>query len=365
MKHQSRRPRNAVPLLFGLIVGLSAMWLTLHYAAAAGGSDQWAVGGHPAAVAQAQATPESAPDPDAAEPLPGEAADCRECHLDVAAHWSKSPHAHAFDDVVFQERWLGLGAPGECLVCHTTGFVQSTGEFAAEGIQCAGCHGDAPENHPPAPVEIRADTEYCGVCHTTTLSEWRLTGHSAAGIGCSACHDPHSQQPLFEEPDDLCLNCHKDDMGNYLEDTHHQKGIGCVDCHALVIPPEHEPVDGIVPTGHTFTITPATCVACHTDALHAGFSLPGYEHGAAAASEAAGEGEAAEPADAETIQVADTTAAAIEMSPEQRIQTLEASLASRNMALLFQGAIVGLVLGGSTAWLVAQNMKRNRTTNDE
>ena len=154
-------------------------------------------------------------------------------------------------------------------------------------------------------------------------------------------------------------------MGNYLEDTHHQKGIGCVDCHALVIPPEHEPVDGIVPTGHTFTITPATCVACHTDALHAGFSLPGYEHGAAAASEAAGEGEAAEPADAETIQVADTTAAAIEMSPEQRIQTLEASLASRNMALLFQGAIVGLVLGGSTAWLVAQNMKRNRTTNDE
>ena len=364
MKHQSRRPRNAVPLLFGLIVGLSAMWLTLHYAAAAGDSD--ATGVASSAVALAQATPEAEAGAEAVEPLPGEAADCRECHLDVAAHWSKSPHAHAFDDAVFQERWTGLGAPGECLVCHTTGFVQATGEFTAEGIQCAGCHGDAPENHPPAPVEIRADTEYCGVCHTTTLSEWRLTGHSAAGIGCSACHDPHSQQSLFEEPDDLCLNCHKGDMGDYLEDTHHQKGIGCVDCHALVIPPEHEPVDGIVPTGHTFTITPATCVACHTDALHAGFSLPGYEQGAAAASEAAGEGEeAAEPADAGTIQVADTTAAAIELSPEQRIQTLEASLASRNMALLFQGAIVGLVLGGSTAWLVAQNMKRNRTTNEE
>ena len=70
---------------------------------------------------------------------------------------------------------------------------------------------------------------------------------------------------------------------------------------------------------------------------------------------------------AETIAVADTTAveAATELSPEQRIQTLEASLASRNMALLFQGAIVGLVLGGTTAWLVSQNMKRNRMTNEE
>ena len=45
-----------------------------------------------------------------------------------------------------------------------------------EGIQCAGCHGETPAEHPPAPVEIRADTEYCGICHTTTLGEWRLTG---------------------------------------------------------------------------------------------------------------------------------------------------------------------------------------------
>ena len=377
MKHQSRRPRKAVPVLCGLIVGLLAMFLTLQYAAAAGNSDQWSVvSDQLAVVAYVQDTPEpeatGETDPHA-EGLIGEAADCQECHLDVASHWSESPHAHAFDDAVFQERWTGLGEPGECLVCHTTNYVQSTGEFDAEGIQCAGCHGDAPENHPPAPVDIKADTEYCGICHTTTLGEWRLTSHSTAGIGCSACHDPHSQQSLFEEPDDLCLNCHEQDMGDYLEDSHHQKGIGCVDCHALVIPPDPVPVDGIVPTGHTFTITPATCVACHTDALHAGFSLPGYEQGATAAVNggAAEEGDAAAEGDeAETVQVADgaaTTAveAATELSPEQRIQALEASLASRNMALLFQGAIVGLVLGGSTAWLVSQNMKRNRTTNDE
>jgi predicted CXXCH cytochrome family protein len=294
----------------------------------------------------------------AAEPLVGEARDCQECHLDVAAHWSESPHAHAFDDAVFHERWTGLGEPGECLVCHTTGYVQSTGAFVAEGIQCSGCHGQATENHPPEPVEIRADTEYCGVCHTTTLGEWRLTGHSTAGIGCSSCHDPHSQQSLFAEPDDLCLNCHAESMGDHADDLHIQKGIGCVDCHALVIPPEEEPVDGIVPTGHTFTITPATCVACHTDTLHAGVALPGYEQGAAAA---IGDSAADDETGVETIAVSDTTTAPeAGLSAEQRIQTLEASLASRNMGLLLQGAIVGLVLGGSTAWLVAQNVRRRQ-----
>ena len=353
MKPKSRRAQ-AVPLLSGLFIGLLSLLITLHVAAAAPPADSRSPAARPAA--QTTDTP--------AEPLPGEAADCQECHLDVAAHWAESPHAHAFDDEVFHERWLGLGEPGECLVCHTTGYNQSTGAFTAEGIQCAGCHGETPAEHPPAPVEIRADTEYCGICHTTTLGEWRLTGHATAGVGCSSCHDPHSQQSLFAEPDDLCLNCHEKDMGEYLEDLHVQKGIGCVDCHALVIPPEHEPVDGIVPTGHTFTITTDTCVACHTDTLHAGFSLPGYEHGAAAANGAApAETDAVE---GETIAIADTTTAvsATELTPEQRIQTLEASLASRNVALLLQGAIVGLVLGGSTAWLVAHNMRR-RVAADE
>lgn len=350
MKHKMRRPRNAVPILCGLVAGVLGLFLTMGWATAAAGE--------PAADNVAQATAE----PDATgEPLPGEAADCQECHLDVAAHWSESPHAHAYDDEEFQERWTALGEPGECLVCHTTGYTQSSGTFTAKGIQCAGCHGETTAEHPPAPVEIRADTEYCGTCHTTTLGEWRLTSHSTEGIGCSSCHDPHSQQALFAEPDDLCLNCHQEELGDHLDDVHLEKGVGCVDCHALVIPPAEEPVDGIVPTGHSFTITPATCVACHTDTLHAGSALPGYEHGAAAAGEAP-----AETAEGETIAVADTTSGqeAATLSPEQRVQALEASLASRNMALLFQGAIVGLVLGGSTAWLVAQNMKRRDRGSD-
>lgn len=284
--------------------------------------------------------------------------DCKECHLNITEEWSTSPHANAYSDPYFQERWAGLGNPSECLVCHTTNFQATTNTFSAEGVSCEECHGPVLENHPPEAVPIQSDAEYCGKCHTTTLSEWRLTGHSTSGVGCTDCHNPHDQQALFEVDDALCINCHQEDMEAYLEDTHVQKNIGCVDCHALVIPPDPIPEDGIVPTGHTFTITPATCVACHTDSLHAGFSLPGYESGAT-----------------QTVTETETITQTITIhgqeypiagqiletgiSTEQRIQALEASLANRQMTTLIQGGVIGLVLGGTTAWFVSQNVRRS------
>ncbi len=322
------------PLLAGSLVGMLVMLFTVQLA-----------------LAQ---------DADAPDLTNTPAKECQECHLDVASHWETSAHAHAYDDPVFQAQWLGLGEPAECLACHTTNFQPATGNFDQEGVACEACHGPTTAEHPPAPVPILADTEYCGTCHTTTLGEWHQSNHARQQIGCMDCHDPHSQQPLFAEPDDLCINCHKESMGEYLEDMHIQEGIGCVDCHALVIPPEVLPIDGIVPTGHTFTLTPATCVACHTDSLHAGFSLPGYEHGAAAAV-AAANGEAADEAVVveEAVEV-EQPVRAVELTPEQKVQTLEAALASRNVALLFQGGVLGLMLGGSTAWFVANNVRQRR-----
>ena len=143
-------------------------------------------------------------------------------------------------------------------------------------------------------------------------------------------------------------------MEKYLEDLHVTKGIGCVDCHALVIPPDPIPDDGIVPTGHAFNITPGTCVACHTDALHAGFSLPGFEDGAQNGTD----GDVNLP----TVIEEELNNGVEEegLSPEQQVQALEAALASQNVTLIFQGGIVGLVLGGSTAWFVAQNIRAGR-----
>ena len=288
--------------------------------------------------------------------------DCGECHLDILNNWSNSPHAHAYDDPVFQERWQGMGTPGDCLVCHTTNYQASTGEYASEGVYCQACHGKLVETHPPEVIPIRADTDYCGICHTTTLSEWRLTGHGIADVGCMNCHDPHSQNALFEVADEMCLNCHEEEMGDYLNDLHIQKEIGCVDCHSLVIPPDPIPDDGIVPTGHTFTVTPTTCVACHTDTLHAGFSLPGYEDGAKAIQVEILE-DASEITAVETTTDEKTLEREQLQVPEQRIQILEAALASQNMTALFQGGVIGLVLGGSTAWIVARNMSRTPEEN--
>jgi hypothetical protein len=290
-----------------------------------------------------------------ATPHAGQA--CADCHLDISEDWANSPHAHAYDDPFFQERWLGLGEPGECLLCHTTEYQLSEGAFHAEGVACEACHAQTPVDHPPAPVEIRSDTENCGSCHTTTLNEWRLTGHAHADVGCVDCHDPHSQSALFEVADEMCINCHRDDMGAYLEDLHIQKDIGCVDCHALVIPPEMIPDDGIVPTGHTFTITPSTCVACHTDALHAGFSLPGYDHEMTESDAATEEGES----ELTLVENARLNSPEVEIQDlEKSLEATRAALANQSMATLFQGGVVGLVLGGTTAWFVAGNVRRRR-----
>lgn len=327
-------------LLSGLIVGLLAMFLFTGLVNAAPNT-------------QGQDPPE--------EILTDK--DCVKCHRNVAGEWSPSPHAHAYDDPIFQEQWIGMGSPGTCLACHTTNFIASTGEYETEGVSCQSCHGTVTTKHPDQVVPSIIDTYYCGSCHTTTLSEWRSTGHASAGVDCMDCHNPHSQKPLFENPDDMCINCHREGMGDYLNDLHVQQNIGCVDCHALVIPPDEAPKDGIVPTGHGFTISPQTCVACHTDALHAGFTLPGYENGAANAtgfhpgdSSAAGETEGAQPL-VDTEVKSDLTA-------DQRIQALETSLASSRISNLFQGAVIGLVLGGSTAWIVGQNL-RNRSDEEE
>jgi predicted CXXCH cytochrome family protein len=290
--------------------------------------------------------------------------DCVKCHRDVASDWSPSPHAHAYDDPVFQEKWIGLGSPDTCLACHTTNFKSSTGEYESEGVSCQSCHGLVKTNHPDEVVPTIVDTFYCGSCHTTTLSEWRSTGHASANVDCMDCHNPHNQKPLFKNPDDMCINCHKDSMGDYLNDLHVQQNIGCVDCHALVIPPEVAPEDGIIPTGHAFSISAQTCVACHTDTLHAGFTLPGYENGAAEANNFHS-GDSTTTEETGGAQPLDNTEPESELNPTQRIQALETALASSRVSSTFQGAIIGLVLGGSTAWIVGQNIRRGQDEEEE
>ena len=336
-----RHPNRTIhPVLAGLLVGLISMGLV---------------------VTSVWAAPTAAPQPQTASNPTPEPGDCAACHPDVEAAWTNSLHAHAFDDPLFYDRWKSLGEPGDCLVCHTTGYQATTGEYTDPGVTCEACHGEVIVDHPPAVMPIRSDTDYCGTCHPITLGEWRLTGHASADVGCTDCHNPHSQHSRFANPDEMCINCHKESLGEHQNDTHIQNGIRCIECHALVIPPEVPPADGLSPTGHSFTITPATCVACHTDILHVGKPIPGYEAGAKAV--------------AETLPVTSTLPTLVaeytgageqaSIAPEQQIQALEAALASTRLSTLFQGGLIGLALGGTTTYLVARNQIQARREREQ
>ncbi len=114
MRQQHRlNNRKWTILLSGLLVGLLSMGLF---------------------VSAALAAPPSRPSQQIADlPHNGAAQQekvCADCHPNVEAAWSASPHAHAFDDENFKDRWTAMGKPGECLACHTTDYHSTTNTFA-------------------------------------------------------------------------------------------------------------------------------------------------------------------------------------------------------------------------------------------
>jgi hypothetical protein len=134
-----------------------------------------------------------------------------------------------------------------------------------------------------------------------------------------------------------------------------------VQCHALTIPPATPPENGLVATGHTFTIHAGTCVACHTDVFKTGTPLPGYEAGA----KAVAAGETISPTLPGLVHQYTSGHPAGEAVAAQQVQALQASLASTRLSTLFQGGIVGLVLGGTTAFFMARNGRRDLEIEDE
>jgi hypothetical protein len=172
-----------------------------------------------------------------ATPVAVETKDCKECHLDIANLWSSSPHAHAFEDPIFQEKWASMGQPEECLHCHASNHPEALDQYTYEGVNCEDCHGPDIPNHPPADIPTHTDMKYCGSCHPTTLGEVHLSGHSMENqVRCVDCHDPHRQNVLIENPDDMCKSCHEEDlkgMDEALRGIHLQENIGCIDYHML------------------------------------------------------------------------------------------------------------------------------------
>lgn len=265
---------------------------------------------------------------------------CATCHSGIVEVWQSTRHAHAFSSPIFQRDWSELGSDVACLECHTTGFDPANGGYVEEGVSCEACHGPFQPGHPQQAMTITPDAELCATCHKSTTDEWKASVHSQAGIQCQSCHNPHSQTPKAETVTALCSNCHKERGDSFTHGTHANAGLECSNCHMYTSPRTEDPISGLVPTGHTFSVGSDACIGCHQDTVHTRDEIVKLT------------GEVAEikTVDLETLQQTVT-------EQDQAIAALKTQSTVRLYTGLAQGAIVGLVIGGVVAWVVSKGLK--------
>jgi len=287
-------------------------------------------------------------DPDKQEVAYAGSESCATCHENLYTEWQDTRHAHAFSSPIFQRDWHELGDQTNCLECHTTGHIPNTGEFAEEGVTCESCHGPFQPTHPAEPMSVTPDAELCSTCHKSTTDEWMASVHGQENINCQSCHNPHSQSPMADSVTELCANCHKERGDSFTHGTHANAGLECSNCHMYTAPRTGDPIMGLVPTGHTFSVGSDACVGCHQETVHTRDELI----------KISGE-EFVQP----EITIDDLEQAVT--AQEQQITSLEAKSEVRLYSGLIQGAIVGLVVGGTAAWVVSKRIEVVEVEDDE
>lgn len=267
---------------------------------------------------------------------------CTKCHQNIHDQWVNTRHAQAFSSPIFQRDWSSLGSAVTCLECHTTGYDPNTGQYAQAGVTCESCHGPFQTGHPASPMPITPNASLCGKCHKTTVDEWMSSKHgqNIPPVQCEACHDPHSQNPLAPTITALCSNCHKDAGNSFTHGTHANAGLECSNCHMYTAPRANDPIEGLVPTGHTFTVGSDACIGCHQDTVHTRNTII----------QLSGEVKTLNPATVDELQQK-------VQQQQETITNLESKSTIRLYTGLAQGAIIGLVIGGVAAWVVSRRIQ--------
>lgn len=321
--------KNRSLLVFGIVFSLSAL-----------------IGALLAVTQPATAAPAAEP----AKQVAGYAGSqsCTQCHENIHTAWQGTRHAQAFSAPIFQRDWTELGSKVSCLACHTTGYDPETGKYAEAGVTCEACHGPFQPTHPNSPMPITPNADLCGTCHKTTTDEWRASVHGQQGIQCQACHNPHSQTPKAATVTELCTSCHQDRGSSFTHSTHASAGLECSNCHMFTVPRTNDPIEGLVPTGHTFTVGSDACIACHQDTVHTRNEIVKLS------------GEVAQ------LETANTTTLEQQVqTQQQQIGELKAQSTNRLYIGLVQGAIVGLLTGGAAAWVVSRGIHVIEVKEDE
>lgn len=274
---------------------------------------------------------------------------CATCHVDVVAAWQDSTHANAFSDETFQDAWHEQEDDTECLACHTTGYVAYSGEYSHEGVACEACHGVTPENHPDEPVSIETSAEVCADCHSTTFTEWEMSGHGEQQLACTTCHDPHPQEVRFGDNNTLCLNCHDEAArDDYAHLVHAEQE--CAACHVYRADLDdllaHYETGNLFPTGHENAVGTYACVSCHEEnsESEAVAALQDTQEELGLTSE--------HPLHEAKVRIEEL---------EAEVNTLEAQGANTSSLRLAQGFVVGIAVGGIL--LLGVVRFRRRSTN--
>lgn len=265
---------------------------------------------------------------------------CAVCHANKHETWSTTRHAQAFVSPVFQQDWKNLGSKVTCLECHTTGYNPATGTYSFEGVTCESCHGPFQTGHPGVRMPVTPNADLCSACHKNTTDEWQASKHGQRNIVCEACHDSHSQQLKADSVTELCGNCHRDRGESFTHGTHSSAGLECSTCHMFTNPRIGNPIEGLVPTGHTFSVGSDACIGCHQDAVHTRDVIISLR----------GEVEELSELDPDELQ-------RVVQDQEEQINNLKSISTVRLYTGLAQGAIVGLATGSVVAWIVSQRIE--------
>jgi tetrahydromethanopterin S-methyltransferase subunit F len=105
-------------------------------------------------------------------------------------------------------------------------------------------------------------------------------------------------------------------------------------------PASGPPIQGLVPTGHTFAVGSQACIGCHQDTVHTRNTIL----------QLSGQVAALEEVDLQALQQQ-------LQQQEQAITDLEASRTARLYVGLAQGAIIGLATGGVAAWIISRRLR--------
>ncbi len=149
---------------------------------------------------------------------------CRDCHKQEFLDWSKTRHASAWSNSIFQEGYLNE-TQDRCLHCHAPMQKQfdeikkhGGGRLASEGVNCAVCHvrdntmvGSKESYlwHPLKKEPAMKSPEFCAKCHQfqlehtingkgfatetvaqNTFEEWRSYQKNGGTKTCQQCHMP-------------------------------------------------------------------------------------------------------------------------------------------------------------------------------